>query len=174
MSCYKFAPGVDPNTFVFPTDKGWFYIVTFINNSPTFKGNRILENQALSYEISFYRTQLDHAIPKGKDDLVQLTIQTILTRQFELQGELAVYYFICAINDRKEAARAKLFTQWYQSTELPGWELFNFELHDPEEEGLIYYTGLFTHIDHPNFELIPDAFEQFLKEDASVGKLVRR
>jgi hypothetical protein len=173
MSCYKFAPGVDSGTFVFPTDHGWFYIVSFITTSSTFKGNKILENQSLSYEISFNRTQLDH-LTNGKDHCVQSTIQTILTRQFELQGELAIYFFICDIRDRKEAARAKLFTQWYQSTELPGWELFNFELHDPEEQGQIYFAGLFAHDNHPNFELIPDAFEQFLMEDVSVGKLVRR
>lgn len=52
MSFYKFAPGISPNTFIFPTDLGWFYIVSFLNNAHTFKGNKILENKGLSYEIS--------------------------------------------------------------------------------------------------------------------------
>jgi hypothetical protein len=174
MSSYKFAPGISPNTFVFPTDLGWFYIVSFVNNTHTFKGNNILENKGLSYEISFDREKLEERPQKGKDSFVQPTIQIILARQLELQGELVLYYFICDNRDKKEAARAKLFTQWYLSIDLPGWELFNFELLDPEDEQQIYFIGLFAHSEHPDFESIPGAFEQFLKEDISVGKFIRR
>jgi hypothetical protein len=42
------------------------------------------------------------------------------------------------------------------------------------EKGETYYTGLFAHTEHPNFEVIPDAFEQFLEQDLANGKLVNR
>jgi hypothetical protein len=173
MSCYKFAPGIDPHTFIFPTDYGWLYSVSFPGKSTLFDGNEILQNEGLSFEILFDRSPLDE-VTKGKDPFVQATIQTILNNQFELQGVLPIYFFWCDMKDRQEGARAKLFNQWFQSCESPGWELFNFELKNPDEEGYTYYAGLFVHSDHPNIALLPDAFEQFLQEDISTGKLVSR
>ena len=172
MCSYKFAPGPNANTFIFPTDRGWLYSVGFSNRSDVFRGNQLLENNGLFFEIIFERSQLDKP-EKGRDPLVRLTILTIITRQFQAQGILPIYYFICDMQKRQEAARAKLFSEWYQTSDLDGWELVNFQMQMPEE-GETYYAGLFTHTEHPNFEVIPDAFEQFLEQDLANGKLVNR
>ena len=82
---YKFAPGVEPNTFVFPTDSGWLYSVAFINNSYLFRGN---------------------------------TLRLYLADT--------------------------------------------------------YHAGMFVHFQHPNYKLIPEAFESFLEKDVTNGKLVNR
>jgi hypothetical protein len=58
---YKFAPGVEPNTFVFPTVSGWLYSVAFVNNSRLFRGNTLLVNNDLTFEIVFGRSPLDMA-----------------------------------------------------------------------------------------------------------------
>jgi hypothetical protein len=78
------------------------------------------------------------------------------------------------MKDRKEAGRAKLFTKWFEAGGAPGWDLINYELQDPNEEGLIYFAGLIVHSDHPNYSSIPDAFANFLEDDVSSGKFVRR
>jgi Family of unknown function (DUF6169) len=169
---YKFAP-VDPLTFVFPTDRGWLYIVSFTNRSPNFGGNAILENSHLSFEIAFDRSELDKP-KKGSDPLVSITIRTILQKQLESMGELPIYYFVCEMNDRKEAGRARLFTEWFESDGIAGWDLFNLEMLDPQEQGLSYYVGLLIHEGHPNYTSIPDAFTKFLEEDITNGKFIRR
>jgi len=67
-----------------------------------------------------------------------------------------------------------LFNQWYESCNLPDWELVNYELLDPTDETITYYAGLFIHAQHPHYKLVPDAFEKFLEQDVSTGKFVRR
>jgi hypothetical protein len=67
MSCYKIAPGIEVNTFVFPTDQGWLYSVAFVNNPTFFKGYKVLENNGLVFEIIFDRAQfLRKDISTGK------------------------------------------------------------------------------------------------------------
>lgn len=105
---------------------------------------------------------------------MQPTILQILRNQFELQGMLPIYFFVCDMNDKRQGGRAELFNRWFESGETNNWELFNFELQDPQEHGLVYYTGLFVHREHPNFASIPDAFAQFLEEDVTSGKFIRR
>lgn len=87
MQFYKYAPGAEPNTFIFPTDSGWLYSVSFINNSALFAQNELLVNNKLSFEIIFGRSKLDKGI-KGKDEFIAATIRTILYRQFEALGKL--------------------------------------------------------------------------------------
>jgi len=76
------------------------------------------------------------------------------------------------MQDGREAGRAKLFIDWYESTDLEGWELHTYDLQMPE--GDLAYAGLITHADHPNCAEIPDAFQQFLEQDLATGKLVFR
>jgi hypothetical protein len=170
---YKYAPGIDPLSFVFPTDRGWLYIVTFTNRSANFEGIDLLENNQLSFEIDFSRSELDHPL-KGNDPLVALTLGIIIQSQLEAMGELPIYYFVCEINDQKQAGRAHLFTKWFESGGPAGWDLVNFEMEDSQENGLLYYAGLLVHVEHPNCALIPDVFAQFLEQDVTSGKFIRR
>jgi len=155
-------------------DSGWFYTVSFINNSFLFDKHPILENNRFSFEIVFERTKLEGKISKGIDKDIQLTIQTIIRKQFELQGELPIYFFLCDMSDKKQTGRSLLFSQWYMNCDIQDWELINYELQDPEDMTFIYYAGLFIHRLHPNYEIIPDLFGKFLEEDASSGKFIRR
>ncbi|MHA4811068.1 DUF6169 family protein [Flavitalea flava] len=111
---------------------------------------------------------------KGKDEFIALTIIAILCKQVESQGEIPIYFFLCDMTDKRAAARSILFNQWYESSNIVKWELINYELQDPYENTVTYYAGLFLHSEHPNYRLIPDAFERFLEMDVSTGKFVRR
>jgi Family of unknown function (DUF6169) len=173
LQFYKYAPGTEPNTFIFPTDTGWLYSVAFINNSALFAPNELLVNKKFSFEIIFGRSKLDKGI-KGKDEFIAATIKTILYRQFEALGEIPIYFFLCDMTDKRAAARSVLFNKGYESYDLPAWELINYELQDPDDNTVTYHVGLFIHSQHPNYKLIPDAFEKFLKEDVSTGKLVNK
>jgi hypothetical protein len=172
MSVYKFATGGDPNAFVFPTDRGWLYSVVFLNRGEVFKGSELLENNGLCFEMIFGRSPLDNA-ERGADPLVRPTILQILINQFNSQGVLPLYFFVCDNQNRQEAARAKLFTQWYEGNAQNDWELMNFQLQLPDETDT-YYVGLFANVEHPNFASIGDAFQLFLENDLSSGKLVSR
>jgi hypothetical protein len=171
MSCYKIASGINPNSFVFPTDKGWFYTVSFISKFGSFKGYEILQNNGLSFEIIFERSPLVDPTNE-KDPLVERTVQTILANQFQAQDKLAIYFFWCDMHDRHEAARARLFYKWHRLCSLSGWDLINFELTDLDAEERTYFGGLFVHCDHPHYLEIEEAFAQFLRHDLSSGKLV--
>jgi hypothetical protein len=164
---------MEPNTFVFPTDSGWLYSVAFVSNSHLFRGNTLLMNNNLTFEIVFGRSPLDKAAGH-KDDLIAITLVDIVLKQFEVFGELPLYFFICDMTDRREAIRAKLFNRWYQNSDAPGWELINYEMQDARDRSITYYAGMFNHLQHPNYELIPDAFGSFLEEDVTAGKLVNR
>ena len=168
---YKFAPGATPNSYVFPTDKGWFYTVSFPNQSATFDTYPILQNSGLSFEIVFERSLLDKG-EKGADPLVRETITTIISQHLQGQGVLPIYYFLCDMQDGKETGRARLFYNWFESAGLEGWELQPYDLEMPD--GDLAYAGLLTHVDHPNSAQIPDAFQQFLENDLGTGKLVFR
>ena len=171
MSCYKIASGNDPNSFVFPTDQGWFYTVSFSSKTTLFKGYEILENNGLSFEIIFVRSPL--ADPTNdRDPLVGKTIQTILANQFQQQDKQAIYFFWCDMHDRQEAARARLFNKWHRLYNLPGWDLINFEMSDLDDEEHAYFAGLFIHLNHPNYVKMEQAFAQFLRKDVSTGKWV--
>lgn len=174
MSCYKIASGNRPDSFVFPTDQGWFYTVSFINKIEVFKGYEILENKGLSFEIIFVRDPLVDPTNE-RDPLVEKTIQVILANQLQKHGNLAIYFFWCDMHDHQEAARARLFYKWYQrcSSSFPGWDLINFELSDSDnEEGNAYFAGLFVHQDHPHYQKIEEAFARFLRKDVSSDKWV--
>jgi hypothetical protein len=99
MCFYHFAPAPDPNTFIFPTDRGWLYTVELLNRSETFKGNDILENNGLFFEMIFGRSPLDKP-ERGEDRLVQPTILEIITNQFDANGILPFYYFVCDTQNR--------------------------------------------------------------------------
>ncbi len=120
MPFYKFAPGLEPDTFIFPTDTGWLYSVAFINNSYVFKGNVLLENNNLSFEIIFGRSKLDKAA-KGRDDFVSETIITIICKQFDALGYVRIYFFMCDMTDKRAAARSVSFNRWYESSSFPDW-----------------------------------------------------
>jgi hypothetical protein len=164
---------MEPNTFVFPTDSGWLYSISFINNSPLFVPNAILSNNGLSFEIIFGRSMLDKGA-REKDEFISKTIIAILCKQFEASGEIPIYFFLCDMTDKRAAARSALFNKWYESCALPNWELINYELQESNDPSITYYAGLFIHSHHPNYKLIPDAFEKFLQEEVSSGKFLAR
>lgn len=173
MSIYKFAPGIEPLTFIFPTDNGWLYSVSFKADLRLFQGHALLENDHLTFEIDFDRSPLENASDQ-MDDGVGATILQIIANQFQSTGILPIYFFLCDTTDSKEAARARLFTRWYESSNIENWTLFNYELQASEENVSSYFVGLFIHTQHPHYQEIPNAFERFLHVDASIGKLINR
>jgi hypothetical protein len=176
MPVYKFAPGNLPDSFIFPTDKGWFYSVSFLNKSDLFAGNHLLLNDGLSFEIMFDRSPLDHNPEKGADESVKETILAIISSHLRAKGVLPIYFFLCDMTDRQEAVRARLFTNWYETSGVPEWELYNFELTSvgDADDAISYYAGMLMHDEHPKHEALPDAFQHFLEEDVSNGKWATR
>ena len=173
MPHYEFAPNPEGNSYIFLSNLGWLYTLTFRESADYFTGNEILYNNTLVFEISFSRSPSSSNAPKkGVDTYVKETIHSILYHHLQAQGHLPLYFFICYAADDKEAARLKLFTQWYESFDSVDWQLYNYELHDPD--AIIYY-GLFVNFNHPGASMIPVEFENFVQKEKNVWKeLFRR
>jgi hypothetical protein len=74
--------------------------------------------------------------------------------------------------DSKEAARAILFNRRYEVWEHREWQLFNYTLIDPDDQGRKYFLGLLIHLSHPHYAYIPGEFEEYIQKDKKSGKLI--
>jgi hypothetical protein len=161
MACYKFAKGTVASSYVFPTDCGWLYSVLFINTSTEFVSNPLLYNNSLVFDFQFDCTALDEKPNKRKDKFVAESISQIFLEHTSENGIFSIYFFTC-LPDGKDAARAKLFNDWYDEFDTENWQLINYQLIDPDDNNRMYYAGLLIHNSHPYFEEILLAFEDYI------------
>ncbi len=173
MDAYKFAPGIVAGSYIFPTDLGWLYTVSFINKSNLFIEGSLLYNSQLSFEFQFERSPIDEHTKKGFDKCVANTLSKVFLLHASSHGYLPIYIFICDITDGKEAARARLFSTWYESIETADWQLINYELTDPDDNNRVYYTGIVLNENHPYFNDLLIEFEVYFKNN-SMSKWITR
>lgn len=64
--------------------------------------------------------------------------------------------------DGKDAVRSKVFNDWYNELDNENWQLINYQLIDPDDDNRIYYAGLIMHSNHPYFEEVLLAFEDYI------------
>jgi hypothetical protein len=175
---YAAGPSAPPSySFVFPTDLGCFYAVEFFNKATRFSGNEILFNEGLMYEIIVTRSYLDPP-PQRKerkfDSLVKPTLIKILDDFIRAGGISPVYFYVCENLDEKEAARRKLFAEiWYMQSSLDEWHLYNHELKESEADPAPWFLGLLIHENHMHNIELPRAFEAFMQNEVTKGKIVQ-
>ncbi len=172
MACYKFAEGSVANSYVFPTDFGWLYSVLFTNESNEFVSNHLLFNNGLVFDFQFARTALDENPNKRNDKSVAETISQIFLKHAAENGIFSIYFFTC-LPDGKDAARSKVFNDWYNEFDDENWQLINYQLIDPDDDNRIYYAGLIMHSNHPYFEEVLLAFEDYIN-NSSRNKIPNR
>jgi hypothetical protein len=173
MAAYLFAPGSEENSYLFSTKNKLVYTIVFKNSSGYFTGNEILYNSNLVYEIVLSHSSLGAKQKKEHDTAVSITIHKILSDHLSVKGELPLYFFVCSMDDRKEAARASLFIKWYDSVNDPDWQLYNYELFDEANNETIY-CGLLVNNNHPNFAQVSTEFENFIQDSAAGKHLFNR
>lgn len=161
MACYKFAEGTVAGSYVFPTDFGWLYSVLFINESKEFVSNSILYNNGLVFDFQFERSPLDKKPNWKKDKFIAETISQIFLEHASENGIFSIYFFTC-LPDGKDAARSKVFNDWYDEFDTENWQLINYQLIDPDDGNRMYYAGLIMHSSHPYFEEVLLAFEDYI------------
>lgn len=133
-------------------------------------------DEAQIYEVGFvedHMITIDNAyqlflIPKSgqneyKDTKIQHTITAIIEEFFRFNDVLLDY--ICDTKDGRQAARSRLFTQWFN--QYPYHHLFTLRAISVELDDVSYYASVIIRNTNPNYaECIAaiDAFEKEMKE----------
>lgn len=131
-------------TFLFSTVSGNDYAISF-NEDMEIAG-------CLSYQFVIRR--LNNHI-SGHDPKIQITIMAIIDEFFRQNQDILLY--TCDTEDRKEAARNRLFIRWFKEAESSS----NFVLKtaDTVVEGQGFYFAIIVPKSHPNLAAICSEFD---------------
>ena len=110
----------------------------------------------------YYLYIVDQDQPQSKDPLIAKTIIAIIEDFFNHVNKSAVLY-ICDVNDKKQAFRARLFSSWFSTSEANIKYTLN-TYHSRDEKGVDYYYGLILREDNPEHDEIVQIFYDFLAE----------
>jgi len=97
--------------------------------------------------------------PQKRDPKVAQTISTIIRNLFE-NIDKSVALYVCAQDDNRQAARAKMFKSWFSCACFN--EQFLLETHESNDNGKMFYYGLIMRQDNPDKEYIIKTFNDFL------------
>lgn len=135
-------------SFMFKTDNGSLYDISFEESLAFESINNV-------YEISFFRIGTAKHVPDSK---VKDTLFAVVYEFFSTDSNILLY--ICASNDHKQAARNRLFTHWYESSNLTDkFSLYNIDGID--EDGNSIYASLLSRKDNPNIKAALGEFMQY-------------
>lgn len=132
---------------VFCTDSGITYSVGITKDPFIFEDN------------SYYLYIVPNKQPKGYDSNVLNTISAIVENIF-YNSEESILLYICDITDAKQAARSRLFKQWFNK--YPQKEEYLLEIYHSVDNGIDYFYGLITKRNNPYLNDILSTFRDFL------------
>ena len=110
----------------------------------------------------YYLYVVDQDTPQRKDPLVAQTIIAIIEDFFNHVSRSAVLY-ICDVNDKKQALRARLFSGWFNTADDNSKYTLN-TYQNQDDKGVVYYYGLILRRDNPEHDEIVQIFYDFLAE----------
>lgn len=140
------------------SEDGSFYFVT---------------DEGLTYEVGFvedYMIAVDDAyqlfvMPKTsanfqRDEKMQQTVTAIIEEFFRTKDVLLDY--ICDTTDGRQAARNRLFTQWFNN--YPHRHLFTLRTISLEYEGMAYFASAIIRKDNSHYSECMTAIDAFEKD----------
>ena len=110
----------------------------------------------------YYLYVVDQDAPQKKDPLIGKTIIAIIEDFFNHVSQSAVLY-ICDVNDKKQALRARLFSGWFNTADGNTKYTLN-TYQNQDDKGVEYYYGLILRKDNPEHDEIVRIFYDFLAE----------
>jgi len=132
-------------SFFFVTDKHRPYHVAFIEDP-------------LFYEHGIYQYCLDTDIHAEADGHVYEVVVALMEEFFKSSAKGLLY--VCDSMDGRQAARNRLFNRWYNSyADRNKYLLLQREI---PYEGVLQYVSLIVRKDHPEVQLITEAFDRVL------------
>lgn len=132
-------------SFSFVTDKQQLYHVAFIEDK-------------LFYEHGIYQYCLETEMHTGADSHVYEVVVALIEEFFKSSAKGLLY--VCDSEDRRQAARNRLFNRWFNSyAEKDKYLLLQREV---QYEDMLQYVSLIVRKDHPEVQSITDAFDRVL------------
>lgn len=132
--------------FVFETDFGLTYAVTFIDDS-AYTAESLSVNTVLSFSITPIVGEV-----KQEDPRVGVTIIKALLLTFDTLPDVVINY-ICSLDNDQEVARSRLFHSWYSKTAME--RFVKLDYINREER---IHTSVIFQRTHPNGEAIKSRF----------------
>ena len=132
------------NEYRFQTQTGTIYHVGFIPDDNI--------KSCESYQFFISRETIHHP---QKDDYVKECVLAVLDEFFNQNTSVILY--ICETSDGKEAARDRLFVQWYCNYHDS--QQFTLKTAHVEADGVGMYTAIIIRNDNPSLQLICKEFD---------------
>lgn len=136
---------VDKLTVDFVTDHGVEYRVNFMEDYSIWESN--------AYQFVIINKNKKNS---PNDEKLKQTLFAIIEEFFAENPSILLY--ICETGDGRQAARNRLFLQWFRSYE--GASNIYFEDAEIESEGIINYAALIVKRNNPEIETIVNAFKE--------------
>lgn len=110
----------------------------------------------------FFIVNNDQFAPKDPD---VFKVVTLVIEEFFRQ-ETAVMLYICEPSDHREKTRSLLYKRWFQN--YPHKDLLTLKTAEIDFKGYIVYSGMIIRNDHPLYNLILKAFDEFTRKAPEV------
>lgn len=148
-SPYALWPGRHPLEYLFKTDFGGLFNISFLENT-------IIWNKD-TYEFGIFNVT---GKTSPNDIKLKKTVIAIIEEFFHDNPN--VLLFQCETGDNKQSARARLFQRWFD--DYPQKDKFFIKVVMIEDEGIENYDAIIVQRDNPNFDSIVSEFDKFAKE----------
>jgi len=140
---------LDDMTFRFATKNGVVYHVGF------YQDHYFLTEGA----YHFFITNTNDAFTPKDNDVYKVI--TLVIEEFFRHNE-AVMLYICESSDHRETTRAKLYQRWFEQYPLN--QQLTLRTAEIDFEGYIVYSGMIIRNDHPIYQRLLKAFDDFTKQ----------
>ena len=147
---------LDEMTFRFVTKNGVVYRVGFYKD-PYFLGDR-------AYHF-FIANESDVVTPKDGD--VYKVITCVLEEFFRQDASVMLY--ICDPHDHREAIRDSLYKRWFNS--YPRRSELTLKAEALVFEGYVVYTGMILRKDNPDYDILLETYNEFVKRANSLYRV---
>lgn len=135
--------------------------VTFYTNLGIRYNVGLTKDHFIFQDNSYFLHTVSNKHPAGHDINVYNTIIAILENAF-LNSKETLMLYICDPSDSKQAARSRLFEQWFHK--YPHNNEYHLEVYHSLDNGVDYYYGLIIRKDTPNLDDIINSFKDFLTD----------
>ena len=147
---------LDDMTFRFTTKNGVIYRVGF------YKDQYFLGDKAYHFFIS---NETDVQPPKDVD--VYKVITSVLEEFFRQDSSVMLY--ICDPYDHREAVRDNLYKRWFNS--YPRRSELTLKAEALDFEGYVVYTGMIMRKDNPDYDILLETYNEFVKRANSLYRV---
>ena len=149
-SPYKVWPGHRPNEYMFMTDYGGLYYISFMENQLIWADH--------TYEFGIIPT--GKRVSSPNDTKLKQTVIAVIEDFFHENPNVLLYQ--CETGDSKQAMRARLFQRWFDAYQYK--DKYFIKVAMIMDEDVENYDAILIRRDNPHFDEIIEQFDAFVHE----------